>query len=91
MKGESGRHLTTNPSLGYVKDEQDKDKRLRFTTRPLGSSTSLTTSVKPGTAGGSGVKNRKRPNKNPPAEPGVFPMRVKPYDTSHASRRVGTI
>ena len=28
MKGESGRHLTTNPPFGYVKDEQDKDKWL---------------------------------------------------------------
>jgi hypothetical protein len=26
MKGESGRHLATNPPFGYVKDEQDKDK-----------------------------------------------------------------
>ena len=28
MKGESGRHLTTNPPFGYVKDEQDKDRWL---------------------------------------------------------------
>ena len=28
MKGESGRHLTTNPPFGYVKDEQNKDKWL---------------------------------------------------------------
>ncbi len=28
MKGESGRHLSTNPPFGYVKDEQDKDKWL---------------------------------------------------------------
>ena len=28
MKGESGRHLTTNPPFGYLKDEQDKDKWL---------------------------------------------------------------
>ena len=28
MKGESGRHLTTNPPFGYVKDEQDKDEWL---------------------------------------------------------------
>ena len=26
MKGESGRHLTTNPPFGYVKDEHDRDK-----------------------------------------------------------------
>ena len=30
-------------------------------------------------------------NKNPPAPPGVFHMRAKPYDTSHASRRVGVV
>ncbi len=28
MKGESGRHLTTNPPFGYVKDEHDKDRWL---------------------------------------------------------------
>lgn len=40
------------------------DRRLRFTARPLGLSTSLTTSVKPGTAGGSGLKSKKRPEKS---------------------------
>lgn len=28
MKGESGKHLTTNPPFGYVKDEKDRDKWL---------------------------------------------------------------
>ena len=28
MKGESGKHLSTNPPFGYVKDEKDKDKWL---------------------------------------------------------------
>ena len=28
-------------------------------------------------------------NKYPPAKPGVFHRRAKPYDTSHASRHVG--
>lgn len=28
MKGESGKHLTTNPPFGYVKDASDKDKWL---------------------------------------------------------------
>ncbi len=28
MKGNSGKHLTTNPPFGYVKDTQDKDKWL---------------------------------------------------------------
>lgn len=28
MKGESGRHLTTNPPFGYVKDEHDKNRWL---------------------------------------------------------------
>ena len=31
----------------------------------------------------------KRQNKYPPAKPGVFHRRAKPYDTSHASRHVG--
>ena len=30
-------------------------------------------------------------NKNPPAKPGVFLMRAKPYVTSHASCGVGTV
>ena len=30
-------------------------------------------------------------NKNPPAKPGVFHMRAKPYVTSHASCGVGTV
>ena len=28
MKGESGKHLTTNPPFGYIKDKEDKDKWL---------------------------------------------------------------
>ena len=28
MKGESGKHLTTNPLFGFVKDAEDKDKWL---------------------------------------------------------------
>ena len=28
MKGESGKHLSSNPPFGYVKDEKDKDKWL---------------------------------------------------------------
>ena len=28
MKGESGKHLTTNPLFGFVKDSEDKDKWL---------------------------------------------------------------
>ncbi len=40
------------------------DRRLRFTARPLELSTSLTTSVKPGTAEVSGIKSKKRPKKS---------------------------
>lgn len=40
------------------------DRRLRFTARPLELSTSLTTSVKPGTAEVSGIKSKKRPVKS---------------------------
>ena len=35
------------------------------------------------------VSRRLIANKYPPAKPGVFHRRAKPYDTSHASRHVG--
>ena len=44
-----------------------------------------------GAAGNDKTEKMPGTNKYPPAKPGVFHRRAKPYDTSHASRRVGAV